>query len=186
MRYNVGETIYTIFFDIEGRDRLDFFWPYMYNMDQVVKINIVPLIVTKHYKVRGDYDKEDTVPTYDGYVLKDMQGNTWYNQYPRASYGQISDECNQRFFRHMEKGDLETLRVKNEILESHLLTDVVGRVSRGIKSMEDTPDDVLYKILVDLKQQIEHQLKEEYQKVLVEEQVFPDVDIITHFIVKDA
>lgn len=66
--------------------------PYMYNLDDIVKTSIVKLTVTEHHKVRHEYQGEGESPTLDGYVLTDEAGTIWHNQYPTASYEQLSDE----------------------------------------------------------------------------------------------
>lgn len=54
--------------------------------------------VVEHHKVHLDYDGDDKAePTCDGYILKDEFGILYTNQFPRASYGQMSDRGNYIF-----------------------------------------------------------------------------------------
>ena len=97
MRYEVNQFYPFIFF--HGRyfsDRTEndpFIMSYTGSeLTKHVELKILKCI--EHHKVRGDYDKEDMEPQYDGFVFLDQEGIRWYNQYPRASYGQTNDAAN--------------------------------------------------------------------------------------------
>ena len=47
-------------------------------------------VVEKHF-VNNEFDEKGVPPSSEGYIFCDEKGNLWKNQYPKASYGQISD-----------------------------------------------------------------------------------------------
>lgn len=95
-RYQVGQVLYAVAFCYRHGDRL--VWsvglPFLYNDLVPLHIKFVKLTVTEHHRVRGDWDDKIA---YDGYKLVDDSGQEYTNQYPRASYGQISDEADRVF-----------------------------------------------------------------------------------------
>lgn len=120
-----------------------FSMPMMFNNVEPDDINFIKLTVTEHHKVPNVYDPEKK-PECDGYLLKDETGRVFANQYPLASYGQISDEGNRRFGVHItEKGMLDKLQAENQkaIFEGHLLSDVLERIQRGIKELKEVTGD---------------------------------------------
>lgn len=120
-----------------------FSMPMMFNDVEPDDINFIKLTVTEHHKVPNVYDPEKK-PECDGYLLKDEAGRVFANQYPLASYGQISDEGNRRFGVHItEKGILDKLQAENPkvIFEGHLLSDVLERIQRGIKELKEVTGD---------------------------------------------
>lgn len=120
-----------------------FSMPMMFNDVEPDDINFIKLTVMEHHKVPNVYDPEKK-PECDGYLLKDETGRIFANQYPLASYGQISDEGNRRFVVHItEKGMLDKLRAENQkaIFEGHLLSNVLERIQRGIKELKEVTGD---------------------------------------------
>lgn len=104
-RYSVGQEIYGICFKYIDKDT---------NVKIVsssvssVTMNDVPediefkkFIVTEHHKVGKEYDPTDM--TADGYILKDENGLIYHNQYPIATYEQVSDS-NDRIFTRSSDG----------------------------------------------------------------------------------
>lgn len=61
-----------------------------------VDVKFRKLTVKSHHKVAWEYDEEKELK-YDGYQLYDEEGNIYHNQFPTASYGQLSDSSNHRF-----------------------------------------------------------------------------------------
>lgn len=61
--------------------------------DILKEIVVKRLKCVEHHRVPDDWGDEIK---YDGFIFQDVEGNEdrWYNQYPRASYGQTSDESN--------------------------------------------------------------------------------------------
>lgn len=198
-RYSVGEVIYGVCFDIDGDDFGGYALPYLFNLKPVTAIHIVKLTVTEHHRVRDSWAKKDAKPDCDGFILKDDAGNVWHNQYPMASYGQTSDEGNRRFHRHIaEEGGLKKLIDNKELFEVHLLTDVIGSISRGIKhfglpeTMESMADQnrgeelkERLALLNNLKECIDYKLLQ-YGQIAVEVPVWSEYPDITTFKLQQA
>ena len=92
-RYSVGEEIYACVFVYN--DRISTSQPYMMrSIETPTDIKFIKLTVKEHHKVPGDYDEE---VKYDGYILAADDGTIFTNQYPRASYGQVSDRGDRIF-----------------------------------------------------------------------------------------
>lgn len=104
MRYEIGQKIWTVFFH-----NLDaFFYPsysqFMpWESATFPEIEFRELTVTEHHKVLNEWANNTDVPDCDGYVLQDDTGRIWHNQFPRASYGQMSDNCDGLFRLFLEK-----------------------------------------------------------------------------------
>lgn len=62
--------------------------------DKIHSVTVETFTCVEHHKVKWDYDEDECEAKYDGFVFKaDTGGRTWHNQYPRASYGQLSDRA---------------------------------------------------------------------------------------------
>lgn len=77
------------------------FYPFEcgHSKDKLIGIHAVMLTCKSHHKVSIDYDPESE-KRYDGFIFEDADGNEWYNQYPHASYGQVSTESDNRVWLH--------------------------------------------------------------------------------------
>lgn len=172
-RLEVGQVVHTVHFDTTNENFKELFaMPYMYRMDNVTGINILELTVTEHHKVRGDYDDETVEPKYDGFVLKDKQGRIWHNQYPLASYGQLSDESDHEYnlaISQMNYDKFETyddlMKVMNiTYFESRNLNSTIRAISRGIIQLGE---DIGIARIIDAGQYLKIvKLIEVYQKTL--------------------
>lgn len=102
-RYSIGEVLYAVCFEYKNRrNRFSTSPPFIWgDAETPAAIHFVKLTVTAHHRVPGDWDDEIK---YDGYELVDDKGQVYTNQYPRASYGQLSDEGDRRFWLKSEKG----------------------------------------------------------------------------------
>ncbi len=189
-RFTVGEVLLGICFTIEGEENMGYVLPYLYNVNKVAKVNIVSLTVTEHHRVLNEWAPEGSDPDCDGFNLKDEAGKVWHNQYPRASYGQLSDEGNRRFTMHVtETGQVKKMMDNGEIFEVHLLTDVADKIHRGIKHFRENVESDhggRLELLTELMEEIEEQLLEKYQKVLKEVPIWKEHPDITHFVLEDA
>lgn len=77
---------------------------------------IKTLVIKEHHKVPGSYETDDTLK-YDGFIAEDkVNKQVYFNQYPRAYYGQISDIKN-RLFISQEKPN-ERLYTLSELLDN--------------------------------------------------------------------
>lgn len=156
MRYEEGQKIWTVFFhNVEG-----FLYP---SYSQFMPFDGKPypeivfreLTVTEHHKVRSEWENTDTPPACDGFLLKDSDGRIWHNQYPFASYGQISDSCDGLFRLHLELqrpvfddvlafiGEKRVTRQNGEanvaktphIIEAYDLMRELSQISHGVHSL---------------------------------------------------
>ena len=179
MRYQVGEKLIVVFFEIEGRQLSDWMiMPYMYNWSPVKKIWLKELEVKEHHKVHWEMDPEKK-PDYDGYILQDQAGAFFHNQYPSAAYEQTSDSADYVFERNFPGGKDELELYFNDPKEPadfKLLPDVYRTIARGIASFTEMssgsqkePDDrkqvdELLKLLTEVKTDIDKQLEETFKK----------------------
>ncbi len=165
MRYETGEKVYGVHFLTEKfvDDEFSKQWysqPYTYSDDPVVKITIVELLVKEHHKVAWEYDEAKELK-HDGYLLQDKEGFQWANQYPRASYGQLSTISDSRFtLYHSSHDEYDKLAKQGRMLECHLLTDFIGNVYRFLdKAESQTEAPVLYERLTKLIDDIKIELQ---------------------------
>lgn len=103
MRYQIGQKIPVISFLLKGErpDGSTYERPAVHYMpwdEQVVSSEIVYLTVKEHHKVPNAYDQSGEL-SCDGYILETGEGERWFNQYPRASYGQLDDSGDRHFHR---------------------------------------------------------------------------------------
>lgn len=144
MRYRVEQNLFAVHFGYNlhiPRTYGFYTHPLMWDNIEPDDINIIKLTVTEHHKVPDNYDTEGKLD-YDGYLLKSEDGQTFTNQYPRASYGQLSDDGNRRFTIHIKDTDsLDKVRNGNPkaIFELHLLSEVLEKIKRGIKELGEIP-----------------------------------------------
>lgn len=91
------------------------------------------LTCAEHHKVPNEWDEKNEL-TCDGFVFKDESDNTvWYNQYPRASYGQISDTNDRRVRLHEPDESKFKEMFDNETI--HCMEDAryrLGEIHNGI------------------------------------------------------
>jgi len=165
VRYEIGEKLYGVHFLTEKfvNDEFSKQWysqPYTYSDDPVVKITIVELLVKEHHKVAWEYDEAKELK-HDGYLLQDKEGFQWANQYPRASYGQLSTISDSRFMLyHPSPSEYDKLAKQGQMLECHLLTDFIGNVYRFLdKAESQTEAPVLYERLTKLINDIKIELQ---------------------------
>lgn len=89
MAHEIGKELWVFWPDNVGA----FMYPFYSVLSNFAEVEKFPAIqfrkltVTEHHRVRGEYDSNDAVPNYDGYVLTDEKGTVWHNQYPYAKLG---------------------------------------------------------------------------------------------------
>lgn len=148
MRYQVGEELFTVNFQFEGRDNTwnsRFHVPFLslpFDAEEKVSgIRFLKLTVKEHHKVPDHWGDADKL-VGDGFILTSENGSIFHNQYPRAFYGQISNEADRRFTRAIpEEMDIETYRDilakdSNFIMSSYLLVSFMTEVYNAIDEME--------------------------------------------------
>lgn len=103
MRFQIGQTyVFTKLVFKRGFDR--FGNAYLPWADSDLKILVQVLKCEEHHKVPAHY-REEEGPTCDGFIFRNVDDSTiWYNQYPRASYGQMDDSYDRKVLK--KDGDL--------------------------------------------------------------------------------
>lgn len=100
MRHNVGDDVYVVSFAVSTTDEVKrirdttFFLPWEETLSCT---KLQKLTVREHHKVPEHFGEsiKDSVAKNecDGYVLGGEDGSCWYNQFPTASYQQLSDSA---------------------------------------------------------------------------------------------
>lgn len=142
MRYNVGEKLPVVSCIVNGDGRLGLTIPLLYNSKQPDSIFMKMLTVTEHHRVPDYWEKDPEKKTCDGYILTDEQGVRWLNQYPRAIYGQLSDDGDRQF--EYDYGDSSKEQISDMIAKEEqyplfyeLLTEHLRRILRGLDELPE-------------------------------------------------
>jgi hypothetical protein len=100
-RYDVNHVAVFIRADFDGPVTFgNLYIPWMHSN---LRLTVLCMTVAEHHKVTWRYDHPGCDPLYDGYVLRDTNGEVWHNQYPVADYGQLDDSNNWKV--HKAEGD---------------------------------------------------------------------------------
>lgn len=176
-RFQVGEVLYGICFLFQNGE-YDNTKPYVYHDMLVKDIAIGKLTVKEHHRVPDYWAKNDHEQKHDGFILSDEAGNIWYNQYPKAHYGQVTDENDRIFYLHPKTEEQEKDAINGRIVgEYNLLTDFVHDLNRGIRYIQNMPADKKANwqdaekrlgLMIELDKMIRDKLLKEYELVLEE------------------
>lgn len=107
MRFEIGQQV--PFINVKFHDKPDvkptfqsLFDPRVHELDS---IEVKMLTVKEHHKVPSCYEP-DGEKKYDGFIFTEQidvdKQQIWLNQYPTATYGQISDTNDRTVFRHTD------------------------------------------------------------------------------------
>ena len=169
-RYSIGEEIYACVFVYN--DRISTSQPYMMrSIETPTDIKFIKLTVKEHHKVPGDYDDE---VKYDGYILAADDGTIFTNQYPRASYGQLSDRSDRIFhidFRGKTEEDFKKM-FDNEVKVPHEYVIINEVFTPMVKAVTLGKDKLPDELGVKLSMLINH-FKDNFTKQ------FPDMELVT-------
>lgn len=113
-RYRVGEKILLMRYNPQGSAdtiKKGLFVPPFLPWEQVLSTTASPLylkelVVTERHAVPGDWDDNLRAT---GFIAQAHDGAQWYNQYPRASYGQVSDTQDGRWVHAMLKSKCDAV-----------------------------------------------------------------------------
>lgn len=99
MRYQLHQKVWTIGLTLTRATTGELVTPFNFitpvpQLFKIQSMRFFDLTVTEHHKVPGEWSDEKE---YDGFIATDKNGNIWHNQYPRASYGQLSDSADGNF-----------------------------------------------------------------------------------------
>jgi hypothetical protein len=186
-RYNVGDKLLTIQFKSERNENEGLCFgpwvsePHIFNVTENVQFEIVELTVTEHHKVSWEYDTENKLDC-DGFKLIDAKNIVWHNQFPKASYGQMTDSQDRIFNRRDElEEEKHNLLFSQYPICTRLVTDFLKFLKQGF----NCDNTSIRTVRVNLFLQIEQKLLNDFNLVLKEEPVFPDepkCKDITHFV----
>lgn len=142
MRFEIGQQIPFINVRYHKKPNVEkafsfLFDPRIHDLDSVeVKI----LTVKEHHKVPSTYGPKDE-KNYDGFIfteqINENEEQLWKNQYPTATYGQLSDENDRTVFRHTTHSKEEIERMSYEELKYwterwHTALDFIANIKRAI------------------------------------------------------
>ena len=82
--------------------------------DTLEAMRVIKVRCEEHHPVRSEWDDAAAEPQYQGFIFKDAEGTVYHNQYPTASYGQLTDHAD-RMLHHAEVTD-ENLWTRYELL----------------------------------------------------------------------
>lgn len=135
---------------------------------EFLDIDIRMLQVTEHHKVPNHWgDKEDLCS--DGFLLKDVEGKEWRNQYPTASYGQMDDSNDWRFWFHDPNSHGRLAAMNSAALFIEGQYEQLRRMEKDKDS-----DQEFYNFLKQLQELVEKKLLEDFGLVVKIEQPWAD------------
>jgi hypothetical protein len=183
MRYQIGQRVPFIHFNIENSITPQWFTkPYLYNENKILKTTIVVMECIEHHKVPWEYDTDNECK-YDGYIFKNNE-NIWYNQYPKASYGQISSEQDSIISIHYEDNEKYKCENEDELFEMYDLKSFLQLLLRGIsinKQIKKEAQEYIEK-LESLVNDISKQLKDEFSiDLIIKPRVFEGREVANWF-----
>lgn len=167
MRYQIGEKILAIGFyhesDKATKTLINSIGYVVASPDLEWKFKIIELEVTEHHKVPVSY-YENEGNTADGYVLK--SGDlVFHNQYPTASYGQLSDAANRVFSLKFEPGTLKDQVEKHIVLRYTLLSEQYEFLRNDIhRDREPAVVEQLARLVKEIDQEIAERFKVKMQQ----------------------
>jgi len=155
MRYEVNQELFVIHFDYASLrnqeskfQAADFMLPFLWGNKEIpAEVDLEMLTVTDHFLTAWDQDP-DQEKKYDGYLLLDSKGEIFANQYPLASYGQISDTGDRRFNYYVTEGEDHGAIFKafdmgeKKVYEYHLLADVIRNMTEGLNNAKEKLSDI--------------------------------------------
>ena len=179
LRYNVGEKIFAVGFYHDGKKVSPSVWnsigAVIGQQDLDWSVKIIELEVTEHHKVPWNQDPDENAEKkYDGFILKSTEGARFVNQWPRASYGQVSDFANRVFSIHFQKGDdLKEFLERYQVLRYVHISEIYESLKKAYSQ---------YVIAHRLLSSIDTELREKYQMRMVEKPVWPEHPDITEWV----
>ena len=169
-RYSIGEEIYACVFIYA--DHASISQPYMMlNQKTPIDIKFIKLTVKEHHRVPSEWaDDLD----YDGYILTTDDGTIYTNQYPRASYGQLSDYGDRVFhidFRGKTEEDFKVM-YENETKNPTEYVKISEVFTPMVKALSIDKDELQNDITVKLTA-----LVKTFNETFTKQ--FPDMELVT-------
>jgi len=142
------------------------------------KFKIIELEVIEHHKVGDANDtSENPEKKYDGYILT-ADGVSFRNQYPHASYGQISDTADRVFRVVVEPGKLPQAIEKHKAVHYHLLSEQYEFLKDNIHRDREP---VIVEGVARLIKEIDQEIATRFSKKLEWNCPYPDIPEIKHY-----
>lgn len=100
--------------------------------DELIGVHVSMLTCKEHHRVPNAWDSQNRLDN-DGFIFEDDAGRVWYNQYPRASYGQMSDEADRRVWMHVVDNEAAKAAIDNgAVYEMELATNRLCEIRRAV------------------------------------------------------
>lgn len=137
MRYEIGEkyVFLRVRYSAEPDDYAPLYFPWEHTLEG---IDTLLLSCVEHHKVADMWDSKDE-KKHDGFIFLDSDGNRYLNQYPTASFGQLSDHENYL----VESENAQTL---DEEFEDALYR--IGMVANALRPVEE--ESVFHRSVLDI------------------------------------
>jgi hypothetical protein len=130
-RYQIGEKIVVGFHELSGQRVQaivgNLFKPWQ---DKLLWLHLLELTCVEHHQVFWEYDEKKESPC-DGFVFEDKHKRRWYNQYPRASYSQLSTSADWYFALSRDNG------YPGRTDELHYFEDITVTIDRMTDGSQD-------------------------------------------------
>lgn len=112
-------------------------FPSQHSSDKLINIVVKMLTCKEHHKVPSEWEPNGE-KKYDGFIFEDTEGNTWRNQYPHASYGQVSDAADRRvWLHHADEAKMKEAYASDfVIVEMQLATSMIESIQEAIWRFE--------------------------------------------------
>ena len=137
-RFAVGQKIVAMNYVLNGRRSMFSNPVYRPWADKLDSIELVTLTVASQHDVASSWDPKGA-KEHSGFLLNDSTGQVWSNQYPHASYGQVSDAADWIFHRQLPNYDQAT---DDQLCVYEDASQVLARIQRGI-TLFSTPGQAL-------------------------------------------
>lgn len=140
-RYSVGSKNLFIWIDYtRGEKNHSFSGIYLPWVDILNNIEVKELTCIEHHRVGWDQDPKQE-KKYDGFIFIEEnakhQSGRWFNQYPSASYGQLSNAADYRVEADLTVAEIEALP-DNKVWAMHEdATVLLERVLRGVRDLKE-------------------------------------------------
>lgn len=176
-RYSVGQEIIIVNFTYGSTPDNRFSnRPFLFGAAVYPIVSFETLTVTEHHKVPWDQDPKGELK-YDGFVLKDSKGRIWHNQYPKASYGQISDQGDRTFYLPYWKAEAEDKENDKaysdaKFVEGETLTGFISDFYKALSwaqpgtQAEDAPTRTHSRLIIKFFEDFQKRIFKEFKKAI--------------------
>jgi hypothetical protein len=167
LRFPVGSKQYFIWIDFtRAVNNHQFTAMYLPWVDTLNNIEIKELTCIEHHKVSWDQDPKGDKDC-DGFVFSEKnaqhQSARWFNQYPSASFGQLSDLANYKVKPDLTTEEIDALP-DNMVWAKHVeAAEFLSTILRGIRDLKKQKCDKEVQALSEFYGKIVAKLKDEFK-----------------------